>query len=136
MAITDMERKEIKKSAKFLEKLGYTMTEDAYSINYSLNNICFSIVYPPNSEESDINIRFIDKNQVFSIGWIALVRENINGNNDKFMNVKELLKYVKNHHLQIKDYQYCVESYKLVDKYVEEHWEKYKSSIYNFLSKN
>lgn len=136
MAITDMERKEIEKSAKFLEKLGYTMTEDTYSINYSLNNICFSIVYPPNSEESDINIRFIDKNQVFSIGWIALVRENINGNNYKVMNVKELLKYVKNHYLQIKDYQYCAESYKLVDKYVEEHWEKYKNSIYNFLSKN
>lgn len=136
MAITDLERREIKKSAKFLERLGYVRTEDPYSINYSLNNICISIVYPPNSEESDVNIRFVEKNQVFSVGWIALVRENINGNNDKFMNVKELLNFIENQYSQIKDYQYCVESNNLVDKYVEEHREKFEGAIHNFLSKN
>jgi len=67
-----------------------------YSINYSLSDICISVVYPPDSEESDVNIRFIRKNKVFSVGWIALVRENIKGSNDKLVNVKELLKYVKN----------------------------------------
>lgn len=136
MAITELERREIEKSAKFLERLGYVRTEDPYSINYSLNNICISIVYPPNSEESDVNIRFMEKNQVFSVGWIALVRDNISGNNDKFMNVKELLKYVENQYSQIKDYQYCVESNNLVDKYVEEHREKFESAIHNFLNKN
>lgn len=136
MAITDLERKKIEKSAEFLERLGYDRTEDIYSINYRLNNICISIVYPPNSDESDVNIRFIEKNQVFSVGWIALVRGNIKGSDDKFMNVKELLKYVENQYSQIKDYQYCVESNNLVDKYVEEHREKYENAIRNFLSKN
>ena len=136
MAITESERKEIKKEAEFLESLGYTRTEDQYSINYRLNDICISIVYPPNSDESDVNIRFIEKNQVFSVGWIALVRADIRGNNDKFINVKELLKYVENQYLQIKDYQYCVESNNLVDRYVEEHCEKFDNVVQNFLSQN
>ena len=136
MAITDLERREIEKSAKFLERLGYARTEDSYSINYSLNNLCISIVYPPNSEESDVNIRFIEKNQVFSVGWIALVREDIRGSNDKVMNIKELLKYVEKQYFKVKDYQYCVESNNLVDKYVEEHHEKFENAIHNFLCKN
>lgn len=136
MTITDMERKEIEKSARFLEKLGYVKTEDSYSINYRLNNICISVVYPPNSEESDVNIRFVEENQVFSIGWIALVRENISGSNDKFINVKVLLEYVEDQYFHIKEYQYCMESNRLIDKYVEEHREKFENVIQDFLSKN
>ena len=30
-----------------------------------------------NSEESDVFIRYLDTNQVFSVGWIALVRNNL-----------------------------------------------------------
>ncbi len=131
MAITDSERIKIKKVAEFLENFGYARKEDQYSIYYSLNNICISIVYPPNSEESDVYIRFIEENQVFSVGWIALVRKNLIGSNDKFLNVKELLKFVEEHYLQIKNYQYCVESNKLIDKYVEEHRNKFENGILN-----
>ncbi len=136
MAITDIEKSEIKNVAGFLEELGHIKTEDQYSINYSLSDICISVVYPPDSEESDVNIRFIRKNKVFSVGWIALVRENIKGSNDKLVNVKELLKYVKNHYSKIIDYQYCMESNNLVDKYVEEHCEKFENAVRDFLNQN
>lgn len=136
MPITDLERSEIKMAAEFLEKLGYIRAEDQYSIDYSLNDICISIVYPTNSEESNVNIRFIKKNQFFDIGWMAFVRNDIKGSNNKLMNVKELLKYVENHYLQIKDYQYCVESDYLVDKYVEEHREIFESAISKFLNRS
>ena len=122
MAIPDLERKEIREAAKFLEKLGYIRSEDEYSIKYySLDSICINIVYPPYEKESDISIRFIKKNKAFSIGWIALVRENVRGSEDRLENVKELLKYIEEHHSQITDYGYCKTSDKLIEKYVEEH---------------
>ena len=124
MAITNWEKDEIKKAGAFLEKLGYIRKEDPYSIEYNLNNIRISVVYPPCEEESDVAIRFIRENKYFSIGWIAMVRDDIKGSKDKLANAKELLKYFENHYLQIKNCQYCMESYDLVDKYVEEHWEK------------
>lgn len=136
MVITDLEKNEIKQMAKFLENRGYTRTERPYSIDYTLDNICISIVYPPNSDESDVNIRFIKKNEVFSVGWIALVRGDIKGSSEKCINIKELLKYVESQYLQIIDYQFCVESNYLIDKYVEKHQEKFKNAIQEFLSKN
>ncbi len=118
-----------------MENLGYIRTEDQYSVNYTLNDICINIVYPPNSGESDINIRFIEKNEVFSIGWIALVRGNIKGSNEKFVNVEQLLKYIENQYVFIIDYKFCTESNELIDNYVKEHQEKFKNSIQNFLHK-
>lgn len=135
MAITNLERKEIKKEAKFLENFGYTRTENECSINYVLDDICICIVYPPNSEKSHINIRFIEENKVFSVDWIAFVREDINGSNDKLKNVIKLLQYVKNQYSQITDYQFCVESNSLIDKYVEKNHEKFDNAIRDFLSK-
>lgn len=134
--MTDLERDKIKRIAEFLENFGYTRTENQYSINYTMDDICIYIVYPPNSDESDVNIRFIKKNKVFSVGWIALVRGGVKESNEKFMNVKDLLKYVENHYQQIIDYQFCVESDYLIDKYVEEHHEKFENAVQNFLSKN
>lgn len=135
MAITNLERKEIKKEAKFLENFGYTRAENECSINYILDDICICIVYPPNSEESHVNIRFIVENKVFSVDWIAFVRGDINGSNDKLKNVIELLQYVKNQYSQITDYQFCMESNSLIDKYVEINHKKFDNAIRDFLSK-
>jgi len=133
MPMFDFEREEIKKSGKFLEDYGYSKNENQYSINYCLNNISISIVYPPNSEESEINIRFIDKNEVFSVGWIAFVRGNIKWCDKKLVNIKKLLNYIKENYFKIIDYQFCTESDKLVDKYVKEHYTEFKNSVLDFL---
>lgn len=136
MAITNLEKEIIKETAKFLENLGYTRTEDRYSVKYTLNDICISIVYPPNSDESEVNIRFIKKNKVFSVGWIAFVRENIKGNGERITNVKELLNYIENHYFQILDYQFCEESNLLIDKYVTENYERFEEAVRTFLREN
>lgn len=137
MEITYFNRKKIIKMAKFLEILGYKKIENEYSIEYSLNNIIISICYPPYySEESDIGIKFIKENQYFSIGWIAFVRENIHQNSNKSMKILDLIEYLEKHYYQITDYQYCVESNKLVDEYVEENQDIFKKEVQKFLRKN
>lgn len=136
MPITDFERKQIEKEAKFLIKFGYVKSEEPYSIKYSLNNICINIIFPPNSEESDINIHFIEKNKVFSVGWIALVRGGIRENNQKLFYVKTLLHYIEKNYFQVVNYQFCEESNDLIEKYVEENHEKFEKVIQSFLDNN
>lgn len=136
MPITDSERKQIEKEAEFLTNYGYVKSEEVYSIIYSLNNICIYITYPPNSEESDIYIQFIEENQFFSVGWIALVRGGIKGTNEKFIHVKTLLRYIEQNYFKVIDYQFCQESNDLIDKYVRENHEKFERAIQSFLNDN
>ncbi len=132
----NLEVKEIiQREAVFLEKKGYKKMEDEYSVNYALNNVFISIVFPPNSEESDILIRFLDMNQVFSIGWIALVRNNLKGMGEKVENAIELIKYVKEYYNNITDYQFCLQSNILIDNYVERHRTQFEKSVADFLER-
>lgn len=138
MAIPELERKEIKKEAEFLEHLGYTIIgENSYVINYQLNNIRVSIGYPTPSggSVSDVTIRFIKENSCFYISWIALVRNNIKCNKDNLDNIKILLQYFRENYSSITDYQYCVESDSLIEKYVDEHSEIFEKTVSDFLSK-
>ena len=107
-----------------------------YSIKYALNDICISIIYPPNSDESEVNIRFGKQNKVFSVSWIALVRGNIKGSREKITHVIELLKYIENQHSQISNYQFCEESKWLIDKYVLENREKFEEAVQKILDEN
>lgn len=132
--LIDLEaRDKIQQEAVFLEKKGYKKIEDEYSINYALSNLFISVVFPPNSEESDVLIRFLDINQVFSIGWIALVRNNIKGTSKKVENVIELVKYVKEYYDNITDYQFCLQSNILIDDYVEQHRIQFEKCVADFL---
>lgn len=136
MAIPEIEREEIKKEAEFLEQLGYIIVEeDPYSIDYQLNNIRISIGYPPREEFSEITVRFIKENSCFDMGWIALVRNNIKESDDKYINIKILLDFIRGNYPFITDYQYCVESDKLIDKYVDEHHEVFEKAVSDFLGK-
>lgn len=54
------------------------------------------------------------------------------GSRDRFIHVKELLKYIEKRYSQIKNYQYCLESNKLIDKYVEDHREIFENAVRNF----
>lgn len=127
-------RSRIQQKASFLEVMGYIKTEDDYSMNYTLDNLFISITFPPNSEESDVSIRFLDTNQVFSIGWIALVRNNIQGDDDKIENAIELVEYIKENYNSITDYQFCLQSNILIDDYVEQHRTQFEKSIEAFLA--
>ncbi|MEG0313633.1 MAG: hypothetical protein RR646_00010 [Erysipelotrichaceae bacterium] len=133
MSIVTEIKKEIQKEADFLIELGYKETEDEYSINYSLNNYSISVCFPPNCEESDVTIRFLDTNQVFSIGWIALVRNKLEANSGKLENVIELIKYAKENYRMVTNYQYCVQSNILIDEYIEQHRNQFAKSVADFL---
>ena len=135
MAISLFERDDIKKEAVFLEEYGYVITEDKYSINYTLDNLSIIVAYPPNSDESDISIHFKNLNQIYSVGWIALVRNNIEGSINKLENIKEILKYLKVHYSEITNYEFCAESNKLIDEYIETHREMFDKAVLNFLNK-
>lgn len=133
MSIDMEQRSRIKKEAIFLNELGYIITEDEYSINYSLKNHTINIVFPPNTEEGDILIRFLDLNQVFSIGWIAFVRNNFEGESEKTENVIALIKYVKVNYGMIINYRYCLQSDKLIHEYVKQHRTQFEKSVADFL---
>ncbi|MCM1113249.1 MAG: hypothetical protein NC399_08365 [Muribaculum sp.] len=135
MAITDLDRKEIEETAEFLERRGYIKAGDSYSVYYTWDNICISVVYPPNSEECDVNIKFMDVNQVFSVGWIAFVRKNIKEANEKIKYIKALLKYIEEDFNQITSYQFCVDTNCLIDAYVEKHRSKFEDSVKEFMQK-
>lgn len=128
-------RKRIRQEALFLEEIGYEKMEDEYSIKYYLKNLSVEIAFPPNSDESDVLIRFKNINQIFSVGWIALVRKNITGDKEKTENVVELLKYIKDNYLDLTDYEFCLQSNILIDKYVEENRSRFEKAIVNFLEK-
>lgn len=136
MAIPESERIEIKQEAEFLERLGYIMIdEDSYLIRYRFNNIRIDIVYPTpsGSEMSEVGIHFIKENRSFSIDRIAYVRDNIKGSPDVLVNVKIVLHYLRENYFSITDYQYCVESAKLIhNKYLEELSEYSEIFIGNF----
>lgn len=133
MSIVTEIKNEIQKETKFLNELGYKEFEDEYAINYSLDNYLISVSFPPNSEESDVSIRFLDSNQVFSIGWIALVRNNIEGKSEKVENAIELIKYLKTNYDMVTKYQYCLQSNILIDEYVEQHRAQFEKSVAEFL---
>lgn len=130
------DREEIKQAAEFLVDMGYYLKEDNYSVHYSLNNVRFSIVYPPDSAESDVYVRFIDKNLTFSVGWISLVRDGIPGKTDKLDNVKELLKYVKEKYCCLVDDSFCVASDQLIERYIQKNSQKFEKAVSSFLKDN
>lgn len=136
MIFNEVEKKKIQQSAFFLEDLGYIKKEDKYCIEYLLNNISISIVYPPNSLESEVNIHFIKENKFFDVGWMAFVTDNIIGNADQTSNVIQLLRYIYKHYHQIIDYQFCEECNLLVDEYVATHTKNFEKAINKFLFEN
>lgn len=136
MAILDLEKQEIIKQGSFLEKIGFRRTNYEYMINYTSDNISICVAFPPCIDESDITIRYTDTNQVFSVNWIAFVRNKIDPNIKRLKRIKILLSYMEDNITNLLNYQYCLESNKLVEKYVEEHRQIFDKAVSDFLSKN
>ncbi len=132
--ITDYEREQILEAGSFLEEKGYSVEyNNAHMIVYSNGKIEISIVYPPNGDMSELDVKFEDANEVFSIGWIALVRHNLKTSREKLKHILELLNYVKSNYLQVIDYRYCKESNKLINGYVAQHPEIFEKAVQDFL---
>ena len=117
--MTEIEMKKITKAADFFENKGYTTDIEDPIISYSGDGIDFIIIFEPNSDVSDISIKFSKENEVYSIGWIACVRSGLSVKpHQRLENVLTLLSYIKDNYSMIIDIDYCRESNKLIDEFI------------------
>lgn len=99
----------------FLEKLGFELIEeDSYVIRYLLNNFRIGIFFDPRDDSSGVNIRFIEENKSYSIGWIAYVYEvgielNKKERKDKLNHILELLDFLETNFNKVIDINFCEE---------------------------
>ena len=120
MVMNESERQKIIEAAKFLEDKGYTKSMDDYSVIYSNKVIEFIIGYERYDVTCDINIRFIKQNKFYVVGWIAVVRSDLNV--DVYKGIKNLLlllSYIKDNYDNLIQMDYCEESRKLIAAYLD-----------------
>ena len=114
-----MEKTRILNKGSFLIKKGYQPVADSNVITYTNGDIEFNIIYEPNSPVSEMDVKFLNLNELFNVGWIAFVRDGVKVNSyDRLNCIFDLLAYVEKHYSEITDYNYCKESDKLVDEYI------------------
>lgn len=108
-------------NAKFLENMEYEKRVKNHTISYFNSKIEITIIYEPNSDVSDVNIKFLDANKIYSIGWIACVRSRLNVSpHDRLNNVLKLLGYLKDNYNKIVNISYCKESDKLISEFINQ----------------
>lgn len=78
MRMTENEKQRIVKSADFLYDKGYTSKIKDYAISFLGDGISFIVSYERYSDTSDVLIKFMKENEVYSVGWIACVRSGLN----------------------------------------------------------
>ncbi|MEG0315170.1 MAG: hypothetical protein RR646_07935 [Erysipelotrichaceae bacterium] len=114
------DKETIAKKAEFLLNKGYNICcEQESSIAYENERNKFIIGYEKMNNISGIDLCFKNSKEVFSIGWIAVVRSNIQSDPyQKLENILKLLKYISDNYDKIVDLPYCLESMDLVEKIV------------------
>lgn len=111
--------KKIIEQALFLADKGYTKNVGVSTITYSNDVIAIIITFEPNSDISDVSIKFIAENEVFSIGWIACVRSGLQINpHQRLENVLVLLSYLRENYSTVVEINYCRESNQLVHEFI------------------
>ena len=73
MKMSEREKQKIVEHALFLADKGYTKNVGISTITYSNDEVAFISAFEPNSDVSDISIKFIAENEVYSVGWIVCV---------------------------------------------------------------
>ena len=118
MKMSRKDKEIIEKNAHFISAKGFKSTENDYGIDYFSDEIKISIYYEKYGTAGLIGIRFVKENVFFDIGWIALVRENIQLSSEKPLeNILILLDFMKENFDCITNYNYCKESDQLIDDY-------------------
>ncbi len=121
MVMSEYEKQEIVRYASFLEDKGYTKNiVDNHVIDYSSQEIDISVVFEPYDDTCDVCIKFKKENEAYYVGWIARVKGNLNINlHQRLETIRMLLSFVKEEYSAITDINYCRESRKLVDEFIE-----------------
>lgn len=122
MRMTENEKQRIVKSADFLYDKGYTSKIKDYAISFLGDGISFIVSYERYSDTSDVLIKFMKENEVYSVGWIACVRSGLNIQPHlRLENVLMLLSYIRENYSSVTSRNYCKESDKSVSKFIENH---------------
>ena len=121
MVMSEYEKQEIVRYASFLEDKGYTKNiKNNHVIDYSSQEIDIGVVFEPYDDFCDVCIIFKKENEAYYVGWIARVKGNLNINlHQRLETIRMLLSFVKENYSAITDINYCRESRKLVDEFIE-----------------
>ncbi|HAC1157109.1 TPA: hypothetical protein ACGXI1_002821, partial [Listeria monocytogenes] len=112
MKLDDNAKEIILKKSEFLLHNNFKLIEitDA-TITFSNKKIAFVIGYERYDNVSNINIKFLEENEMFNLGWIAFVRRNqIPFPQNKLDNILELLDYAEKNYAKVINLQFCQES--------------------------
>lgn len=114
------EQKQILDRAGFFKTKGYKLvSQDDYSIYFINDKIEFIIYYGRYDEDRDISIRFLDKNGIYSVGWLAFFSEG-KKNDEELSKLQEILRsleFIENNY----DKAICYEEYEKTEKLIEEY---------------
>ena len=117
MTVSDKEQ--ILAFSEFLSKLGYKQVIGSFSIDYISEAINIILSFDPCNEMSDIYIKFKKENELYSIGWISSVRDNVSPNTgNKVEDILILLNYLRKSYNKLTNIQYCRESEKLIENFI------------------
>ncbi|EDO1167509.1 hypothetical protein ABW380_000018 [Listeria innocua] len=122
MKLDDNSKKIILKKSEFLLHNNFKLIEitDA-TITFSNKKIAFVIGYERYDIVSNINIKFLEENEMFNLGWIAFVRRNqIPLPQNKLDNILELLDYAEKNYSKVTNLQFCQESRGMVEDFLKE----------------
>ena len=118
MKMSENDKQSIMEYALFLADKGYMKNVGISTITYYNDEIEIIITFEPNSDVSDISIKFIAENEVYSVGWIAFVRSGLQINpHQRLENVLMLLSYIKKYST-IVEIDYCRESNRLINEFI------------------
>ena len=119
MKMNEDEKQKIIKHSLFLADKGYMKNVETSMITYSNDEIAIIITFEPNSDISDVFIKFIAENEVYSVGWIARVRNGLQINPyQRLENVLMLLSYLRENYSSVLEIDYCRESNQLVHEFI------------------
>ena len=119
MKMNEDEKQKIIKHSLFLADKGYMKNVETSTITYSNGETAIIITFEPNSDISDVFIKFIAENEVYSVGWIACVRSGLQINpHQRLENVLMLLSYLRENYSSVVEIDYCRESNQLVHEFI------------------
>lgn len=109
MKLDDNAKEIILKKSEFLLHNNFKLIEitDA-TITFSNKKIAFVMGYERYDNVSNINIKFLEENEMFNLGWIAFVKRNQTPlPQNKLDNILELLDYAEKIMLKLLTYNFA-----------------------------
>jgi len=120
--MSDTDRMHLLAQTQFLRDSGYSLErQNEYGFELIKGNIQFGFYYERYDNDSDISIRFLKENKVFSVGWIAVVTsENMTIDiNRAFENLSFFCDYLERNLELVTDITFCQRMDFEIEQYIK-----------------